>query len=907
MYESLPSDQQQRWRDGDRVRVADYLRRFPELPEHAEVLQRLCCNEIILRRTYGETPSAAEYVKQFPAFSAAIEVALSDTSLPLETLVGPSKLPSFGTLPDQKTSMSSGTVYPTEVTKPIDQGASQSAAENRYDTVAPNPTEDTLASYRRFQGYPEIPGFEVIDELGRGGMGVVYRARQTAANRIVALKVVRNELLQSMPMDTRSATLERFRTEAQAAAQLQHDNLVSVYEIGEVPTSSIDQLPLRYYAMRYVQGRSLIDILRDGPLENKRAARYLEPVARALHMAHREGILHRDIKPHNILIEQATDRPLLTDFGLAKFVEGHDGLTHAGEVMGTPAYMSPEQAKDAARVTSLADLYSLGATLYHLLTGRPPFHAATFAETMRQIMDVEPVAPRQLNNAIDRDLETICLKCLQKEASRRYADCNSLAEDLHRYLSGHPIIARPVGSVERSWRWCKRNPISAGLSGLAILLALATVLSIVIGYRQTTEALAISESRLERALVVVDELFTRVSEEELLNEPGMQPLRKDLLEKALKHYTYFLTESGGKDNIRDEVANAHFRVGVISQAVGDIQAAEIELMAAIEIQQSLVERESSDWKHAKSLADSLNSLGGVLNSLRRYDESITMFERASAIREQLAATQPENPELSRLAANSRMNLGLAEMERGQYAQGTTAMLAAQQARQTLLNAHPDAVNVRRDLAMGWYLLGKTETTQKQPAAAREYLQKAVDEFRKLLVFNPRSMNNRYYLGVALRFLGGVLAESNQIPEAIDAFRAANEAINSLAANNPDVVAYQSELAVLSMNLGTIYSDSDDLTSALIAWQQARAATELVLARDPKNPDLMGDMAAILGALGDLNRRSGNFSDAHLQLSQANTFLRELLEQDASNPWFTSQLDENAQALKEIAPQLPKEN
>jgi WD40 repeat protein/predicted Ser/Thr protein kinase len=305
--------------------------------------------------------------------------------------------------------------------------------------------------------------YELLDRLGGGGMGVVYRARHRRLGKVVALKMIRPDRLAECPADRLREWLERFRTEAQTAARLEHEHLVSVYEVGE-----IDDQP--FYAMRYVEGRSLAELLRDGPLPGPQAAAYLEPVARAVHYAHEQGVLHRDLKPSNILVD-AQGRPFVTDFGLAKWPGAAPDLTQSGTCLGSPPYLSPEQAQSTASATAASDVYGLGATLYALLTGRPPFQAATPAETLHQVLYEEPVPPRQLNPAIDRDLETITLKCLHKEPGRRYASAAELADDLRRYRSREPIRARPVSAGGRLWRWCRRNPAVAALA-MAVTLAL---------------------------------------------------------------------------------------------------------------------------------------------------------------------------------------------------------------------------------------------------------------------------------------------------------------------------------------------------------------------------------------------------------------------------------------------------
>jgi len=333
--------------------------------------------------------------------------------------------------------------------------------------------------------------YELLDKLGAGGMGIVYRARQRSANRIVALKLIRPERLADLEPAKRQQWLDRFQAEAQATARLEHEHIVTVYEVG-----SIDGVP--FYSMRHVEGRTLADVVRDGPLENRRAAAVLEPVARAVDHAHRAGILHRDLKPRNILFD-SSDRPFVMDFGLAKWLDrGSKGATQTGEIFGTPEYMSPEQANDSSRVTTASDVYSLGATLYDLLTGRPPFMAATPLDTLLQVLEKEPVAPRELNPAIDLDLETITLKCLAKEPPRRYATAADLADDLRRYLNGESIHARPVGITERTWRWSRRHPAAAGMIA-AVVVGLLSVSSLSAALWNTNQRLVTSNEDLRLA------------------------------------------------------------------------------------------------------------------------------------------------------------------------------------------------------------------------------------------------------------------------------------------------------------------------------------------------------------------------------------------------------------------------
>jgi predicted Ser/Thr protein kinase len=309
--------------------------------------------------------------------------------------------------------------------------------------------------------------YEIIGEIARGGMGVVYKARQVSLNRPVAVKMILAGQLAS-PDDVR-----RFRAEAEAAAHLRHPNIVAIHEVDEHDGQ-------HYFSMDYVEGRSLSQMVREHPLTAEQAARYVKIVAEAIHYAHQHGILHRDLKPSNVLIDES-DRPRITDFGLAKRLGSDPDATISGAIVGTPSYMSPEQALGRVAVGPATDVYSLGAMLYDLLCARPPFQADSALETLRQVRDCEPASPRILNPHVPRDLETICLKCLAKEVSRRYASAADVAAELGRFLAGDPIHARPIGTLGRVALWARRHPLAAGVmvtTAVLLLVVSAGTLSV---------------------------------------------------------------------------------------------------------------------------------------------------------------------------------------------------------------------------------------------------------------------------------------------------------------------------------------------------------------------------------------------------------------------------------------------
>ncbi len=394
LLDRLFEDQRKRWMTGERPPASSYLERYAALRADPDTAADLVYNEYLLRTEMGERPAFDEYLAGYPQYADDLRM-LHEANRGMEEV---------GLL----------------------SGIEKATGE-------------------------EFGDYCLLEEIGRGGMGVVYRARQKSLKRVVALKMLRDG---EWSDDEEKI---RFLQEAEAAAALEHPNIVAVHEVG-------DGAGRLYFSMDHVEGTSLAQMVQERPLPPKDAARYVEAIARAVHFAHQHGVIHRDLKPSNVLVDRAFDRPRVTDFGLAKRTEADTRLTGSGQILGTPSYMSPEQASgNKATVGPRADVYSLGATLYELLTGRPPFRAETVFETLRQVLEAEPAAPRVVNPGVPRDLETICLKCLRKEPARRYASAEELAEDLRCYLVGRPIKARPVPPWERAWKWCRRRPAAAAL------------------------------------------------------------------------------------------------------------------------------------------------------------------------------------------------------------------------------------------------------------------------------------------------------------------------------------------------------------------------------------------------------------------------------------------------------------
>lgn len=441
LLEDLLAEQKEQWRRGKPVVIDEYRRLYPKLEADDSALLELVCQEFALRLQSGDVPSKDQYFASFPRIAEKLEVQF-DVILAVQA-----------TLPDVPSSATSA--------------------------AKPDPLPHSLCP----------PGYRLLSVLGQGGMGVAYKAWQERLHRVVALKMIR-------PGTHRPDEIARFRTEAEAVGRLQHPNIVQVFDFGETEGSP-------YLALEYVDGGSLDRLLAGTPLGATDSAFLLESLARAVHYAHTSGVLHRDLKPGNILVakRQSGDStttgpgahsdsasgsatlnwiPKITDFGLARLTsETGERQTATGAVLGTPSYMSPEQAAGETHGLGPAtDVYALGAILYELLTGRPPFRAATPIATIRQVIQQDPVAPRRLLATLPADLETICLKCLEKSPNARYPSAEALAEDLRRFRMHEPIVARPASVAERLRKWARRRPAIASLSAMLLVGTIGSLIAL---------------------------------------------------------------------------------------------------------------------------------------------------------------------------------------------------------------------------------------------------------------------------------------------------------------------------------------------------------------------------------------------------------------------------------------------
>jgi tetratricopeptide (TPR) repeat protein/tRNA A-37 threonylcarbamoyl transferase component Bud32 len=516
------------------------------------------------------------------------------------------------------------------------------------------------------------PGYEILGELGRGGMGVVYKARQRTLNRTVALKMI------LAGSHAGAEATARFLQEAETIARLKHPNVVQVYDFG-----SHEGKP--YFSLEYLEGGSLAHKLRGEPQPPVQAAQTVQTLARAVQAAHEQGVVHRDLKPANVLL--ATDgTPKITDFGLAK--QGDSGMTATGEVLGTPSYMAPEQAEGKARaVGPAADIYALGAILYELLTGRPPFRGASAWDTLQLVVGTDPVPPSQLQPKVPRDLETVCLKCLRKEPAGRYDSASALAEDLRRFLGGEPVVARPVARSERLWRWCRRNPVVAGLSTMLLLLLIGGFVAVTLLWRHAEDQRADAVAARERA----QDLAAQANRQRTLAQEQTR-LARAQAEKARRE----ANKATWTVQLLTEMFRATDPLGL--NGIPSLKPRAGEILTAHQILDRVADKVARDLylkEEPETQANLMDTIGNVYCTLGQTAKAQPLLEKALALRRRLPKDHPD-------LATTLHNLGFLHHQTGDYAAADRYYREALAIRQRHARADPRALSATL-VNLGWLL------------------------------------------------------------------------------------------------------------------------------------------------------------------------------------------------------------
>jgi serine/threonine protein kinase len=745
--------------------------------------------------------------------------------------------------------------------------------------------------------WPHVPGLELVEALGSGGMGVVFKARQTTLGRDVAVKFLRDA--HAADWEQR----ERFLQEARAVARLRHPNLVQLYEFGEAPTAG-GTTSQPYLVLEYVPGGSLADLMRGSPQRPKEAARLVETLAQAIHYAHQQGVIHRDLKPANVLLQRSEVRdqrseegsqmskeggkcrpkasdlcpltsdlcPKVTDFGLAKFLAGSD-LTQTGDVLGTPGYMAPEQASSKfGSITAAVDVYGLGAILYEALTGRPPFQAETAPATVYQVQHEDPVTPRRLQPTIPSDLDTICLKCLRKEPGRRYATAQNLADDLRRFQGGEPIRARPVGSGERIVVWCRRKPAVAGLLAALVLVFLAGSSGVLWQWQRATESAAKADrnaakykAELETAQRRQKLLRERVDGltrrgYELYGEPGQYNAGKALLEEALTFYDKLLPEDARDPLLRVGAANTYDSVGRICHLLGQWDRALEAFDHSETILRGLLEEEPANKGYCRLLANNYRYRANVLRDVDRMGEAREAYDQAARIHEQLHREEPSDMTAAVNLANTLDNMTsvLSLTEQAQELEDIFAR--AVDLDRTALKAGPQDPWFQSELAVcledqAIFFLDTGRYSQAL-SGAREVVKLRQNLFDS---GKRKSMDDLRYLARSYSNLGKVLAATGAGREAEQSFRVALTLLEPLVKDSSSLPFHRAELADTLVSLANLLDDPSRRLEVEVIRRQVIRHYERLSVGFPQDPhhrrNLVGSYLKLVSLLWELDRQT----------------------------------------------------
>ncbi|MCS6976411.1 MAG: serine/threonine-protein kinase [Gemmatales bacterium] len=753
-----------------------------------------------------------------------------------------------------------------------------------------------------------IAGYEILDVLGQGGMGIVYKARQPRLNRLVALKMIL-----AGPHAGREQ-LARFQTEAKAVASLHHPNIVQIHEVGEYSGR-------QFLALEFVDGAPLDKLLAGKPQDPYQSARLVATLCYAVQAAHDHGIIHRDLKPANILIQKtgttttgsrragetvqtrslrkestlldphgsAWGIPKITDFGLAKRMEEQDGNTVTGAIMGTPSYMAPEQATGKTDLIGPAvDIYALGAILYEMLTGRPPFAGVTPLETLRQVQTQDPVPPTRLQPRLPRDLETICLKALQKEPRQRYLSAAEMGQDLERFLAGEPIHARPVSVWVHAWKWTKRRPAAAALiavSALAIVVVVGIILWSNAQLRASNVRLEAARKRAalnyERSRKAVDELLRAVSNE-LEDAPLMEATRRRLLEKALGFYEEFLREKGDDPGLQLELARTCGQVGDIYRFLGNLAKSREHYDRMFALAEQLPEplRNTPDF-----LADLATAYVGRALVHKALDEVEPAAEDArEGLRLQQKAaelsghSEPSENALARCYYFLGVVLAAMPGKQDEAEQAYREALRLQRSG----SEREQGFEERRQLARTLNNLGLLLARTKRPTEAFA----AFEEARKLqreLVASPatRPAYRRELARTCNNIAVLLQADPRRLPEAEAAFAEVRELLQGLVRDFPSVPDYRNDLGMCLANQAMLMRSLRRFDEALAFFDQALQVQRDLIREFPETADYRQRLARSLLSLGNSYRDLRRYGDAETAYREAIALYDALLAENRS--------------------------
>ena len=690
----------------------------------------------------------------------------------------------------------------------------------------------------------ELGDYELLEEVGRGGQGVVFRARQKSLNRTVALKVI------SLGQWASTAHLKRFRREAEAAASLDHPSIVPIYEVGERDGSC-------YFSMKFVEGGQLDEVVRRKPMSIRQSAELIAKVSRTVHYAHEHGILHRDIKPGNILLD-AQGEPHLTDFGLARLVETESTMTRTMEVMGTPSYMAPEQAVgNNAAVSSATDVYGLGAVFYQLLTDHPPFAGGTTFETIKLVLDTEPRQPRLWNRKIDRDLSTICLKCLEKDPQHRYPSALGLAEDLEHWLKHEPIHAKRSGVFTHARKWVRRKPAIAAL--MASLIALAAAMSWI-------------ALKTELIPPLVTNGIAVLPFENLSHDPNNAYFAEGIQEEIL---TRLVSIAGLKvisrtSTQRYQSEPRNLREIARQLGVGNILEGSVQKVAdQVRVNVQLINAQTDSHLWAESYDRKLTDIFGIESEIaKRIAESLQA--KLSGREEQALAVKPtNNPEaydayLRGLAFEVRSRFSLVSIDLVWKAVGF----------------YERAVQLDPNFALAWARLSRADALlyfngeDTTPATRREAAKRALENAQNLQPKSPETLLALgYYQYWVLRDYGPAKTTFERVSKMLPGGSDVPKALGYVTRREghwDQSIAYFQQALILDPRNVELLIDTASTYGMLRQFPAALKLYDRVLDITPNDPDVMAAKAGVYQAQGDLQEAARFLSEISWQTPSEDT-------------------------------------
>ncbi len=721
---------------------------------------------------------------------------------------------------------------------------------------------------------PNIAGYRIDRILGRGGMGVVYLGHQLGIERPVAIKMIIGGNFAA------AATIERFKAEARAVGKLNHEHIVRIYDSGWH-----EGMP--YFSLEYVEGTNLSEKINGQPLDPVESARFAAHLAGALDYAHNAGIVHRDLKPANVLLS-STGVPKLTDFGLAKLEDEQNAYSQTGDVVGTPGYMAPEQALGDDSVGAAADVYGLGAILYCMLSGRPPFMAAKASDTLIQLLSNDPIPVAKLQPSIPRDLETICMKCLEKEPTKRYGSAKLLHDELQRFIQGEPILARPISQVERGWRWAKRKPMVAGLSATAaalgaVLMIGGPVVAFVIDgqKRDISSAKQLAEDNAEKATVAQKEaeanaLLAKANEQEaeqnaqqaeenakqaaanekiaqeqqrnaidalkslvfevqreLKDRPRLQSLRQQLLDVAsdgLKRIDSSNATAPARNII---MASIYRRLGDIHFEIGSADAAVAEYKKCLEVLESL--KSAGNLPGARhNMSTIYDLLGDSSRRASKYSDAEKYWQLSLAERRAWLVESNNNLDVLQNVASVLGKLVILSREQGNLVAARTYLEETLKYREEYLKQRPGQFDPQDQLLGTQRELALLRFYEGDEAAGAEEMKKVIAKYDELANLNRDSQAVQWNSALFKSDLATQLLYARQLDESVKLFEAAIKIQQRMVDEDPEKLQFRQGLAGSLYGLATAYNRRGDREKSLAVYAQALKLAEEVLEHDPEN-------------------------------------------------------------------------